>query len=238
MMGMIISIGSLFPLLIGGPANVTAASILAVIAGVAVIIAGVVFSAWAAVIKENDQADDSESAENPEKKSFTKGLIICLVAGVTAPMLNFAFIYGEAIRTTAAEMGVSQTLAPNAVWAVTLLGGFFVNIVYTLAMVQKNKNWKLFREEGTGIYYFYTFLMGLLWAGSIIVYGMAAANLGELGASIGWAAFNATGIFWANCLGLFTREWKGVGSKGMSIMRLGLIVLLAGVFIVGLAKAL
>jgi L-rhamnose-H+ transport protein len=94
----------------------------------------------------------------------------------------------------------------------------------------------LFALSGTGIYYFYTFLMGFLWAGAIIVYGMAAANLGALGASIGWAAFNATGIFWANCLGLFTKEWKNVSKRGMTLMISGLTVLLIGVFLVGMAK--
>jgi hypothetical protein len=113
-----------------------------------------------------------------------------------------------------------------------------VNLAYTLTMVHKNGTWHVFAEAGTGIYYFYTFLMGLLWAGSIITYGMAAANLGELGASAGWAAFNATGILWANCLGIATKEWQGVGRKGLSIMKGGLLVLLAGVLLIGLAKAL
>lgn len=77
--------------------------------------------------------------------------------------------------------------------------------------------------------------MGLLWAGSIIIYGMGAANLGRLGASIGWAAFNATGIFCANVLGVATHEWKGVGRKGRLVMVSGLAVLLIGIFLVKLA---
>ena len=80
--------------------------------------------------------------------------------------------------------------------------------------------------------------MGLLWAGSIFIYGMATANLGELGPSIGWASFNAIGILWANILGILTGEWKNVSKKGLSVMAIGLLVLLGGVFIVGWANAL
>jgi L-rhamnose-H+ transport protein len=234
MMGMIITIGSLFPLLTGEFGHIEASRILIVIGAVVVILIGVVLSAWAAVIKEKDLRAGAPS-QRPEKKSFAKGLLICLVAGVTAPFLNFAFVYGEKIRGTAVTLGRSQTVAPNAVWAVTLLGGFIVNLAYTLILVKKNKNWKLYFSKGTARYFFYTFLMGVMWAGSIILYGNAAANLGTMGASVGWAALNATGIVCANILGLLTREWKGVGPKGMRIMALGLAVLLIGIFLVKLA---
>ena len=234
MMGMIISIGSLYPILTGSLGEVSTSSILALIGAVVVIILGVSFSAWAAVIKKRDQ-DQAEEAQAEEKKSFVKGVFICIVAGATAPFINFAFIYGDKIIDTATSLGISPTLAPNAIWVVALLGGFFVNISYTLYQVKKNKNWSLFSETGTRIYYFYTFLMGLLWAGSIIIYGMGATNMGKLGPSVGWATFNATGIFWANLLGIFTKEWKGVSRKGMIVMAIGLTVLLAGVFLVRLA---
>ena len=234
MMGMIITIGSLFPLLTGEFGQVAPSRILIVIGAVVVILIGVVLSAWAAVIKERDLSRGG--TENPpQKKSFGKGLLICLVAGVTAPFLNFAFVYGDKIRSTTVSLGHSKTVAPNAVWAVTLLGGFIVNLAYTLFLVRKNKNGRLFLAEGTRRYFFYTFLMGVMWAGSIILYGNAAANLGAMGASVGWAALNATGIICANVLGLLTREWKGVGPKGMRVMALGLAVLLIGIFLVKLA---
>ena len=234
MMGMIITIGSLYPLLTGELGKIELTRILSVCGAVAVILIGVVLSAWAAVIKERG-IRDTASGPPAEKKSFGKGLLICLVAGATAPFLNFAFVYGEGIRSAAIAAGISQTVAPNAVWAVTLLGGFIVNLAYTIFLVRKNRSGKLFVLEGTAKYYFYTFLMGILWAGSVIVYGMGAANLGRLGASVGWAAFNATGIFCANILGLVTHEWRGVSRKGLRVMAMGLAVLLAGVFLVKLA---
>jgi L-rhamnose-H+ transport protein len=237
MMGMIISLGALAPLLSGGAAKISAASLAAVIGGVAVILLGVVFSAWAAVLRQRDQTGATPTAETAENRSFVTGFLVCMIAGVTAPMLNLAFVYGETIRNRAVEHGASPTLAPNAVWAVTLLGGFVVNLLTTLTMVHRRGTWRTFIAQGTGAYCFYTLLMGLLWAGSIIVYGMAAANLGELGASAGWAAFNAVGILWANCLGWYTKEWNGVGRKGMFAMQAGLAVLLLGVLLMGLAKA-
>ena len=80
--------------------------------------------------------------------------------------------------------------------------------------------------------------MGILWAGSIEYYGMATANLGKLGPSIGWAVFQSTAIFWANILGILTGEWKGVSKKALRIMAVGLLILLAGICIVGFSATL
>jgi len=235
MMGMIISLGALAPFL-NGTTALHARTLATIGGGVLVILAGVVLSAWAAVLRQRDQAGAADAAASGPNRSLLLGLIVCLIAGVTAPMLNVAFVYGQVIRDRAVVHGASATLAPNVVWAVTLLGGFVVNFTYTLGLVHRRGTWPTFVAPGVGVYYLYTLLMGLLWAGSIIVYGMAAANLGALGASAGWAAFNAVGILWANGLGWYTDEWRGVQRPGMRAMQAGLAVLVVGVVLMGLAK--
>ena len=163
-------------------------------------------------------------------------MIICIVAGVTAPALNYVFIYGEQLRLTAVRLGTGETLASISIWPIALFAGFLVNIIYCASLVNKNKMWGKYYEKGTGLYYLYTLIMGILWAGSTAIYGMAAANLGKLGPSIGWAILLGTAILWANILGIFTGEWKGVSRKALCITAAGLIVLLAGICIVGWAK--
>jgi hypothetical protein len=67
---------------------------------------------------------------------------------------------------------------------------------------------------------------------------MAAASLGKLGPSIGWAILMGVAIFWANILGVFTGEWKGASRKTLCVMTAGLVILLGGICIVGWAKYL
>lgn len=236
MMGLIISIGAILPLFLSKQ-PVAAGTILAITAGVATIVAGLIFSAWAAVIKEKETAKAGIRKESSAPKSFAKGVIICLVTGLIAPMLNLAFIYGNRIASRAVESGASPIFASNATWAVALTGGFIVNFFYCLFIIARKNSWHLYRDKGTGKYYFFTFLMGLAWAGSILTYGIAGSNMGALGSSIGWALFNTIGIFWANCLGLMTGEWRNVSRKGLVVMSAGLAVLLLGVFIVGWANS-
>lgn len=238
MMGLIIVVGSLVPLVVQHPQNITEPNGLATIAGVLVILMGILLNAWAAVMKERDLTRVAAGYKPGRKKSFLKGLIVCLVAGCTAPMLNYAFIYGDQLKLAAMNLGATKTMAPNSIWTVALFGGFFVNVIYCTFLTWKNNSWGLYLEKGTGCYYFYTLLMGILWAGGIAVYGMATANLGQLGPSIGWAIFNAMAIFWANVLGVLTGEWKGVTNRTVRMMASGLFVLLCGVCVVGWANSL
>lgn len=238
MMGLIISVGSLLPLITMHPEEILKPSGLVIIGGIIVIVTGVILNGWSAVIKENDLARSASPDKPGQKRSFRKGVMICVVAGITAPMLNYAFIYGDKLRATAESLGASKTFAPNSIWTIALLGGFFVNILYCLYLVNRNRVWHLFRAEGTKPYYLYTLIMGVFWAGSIAVFGMATVNLGDLGPSIGWAIFNAVGIAWANVLGILTGEWKGVSRKGLQIMVTGLAVVLCGICALGWANTL
>ena len=238
MMGLIISVGAVLPLITEHPENILKPNGLAIIVGVLVIIAGVILNTWAAVKKEKDLTDSAIENRSTEKKSFLKGLVICIVAGVTAPALNYAFIYGDQLRATAERLGSSETLASISIWPIALFSGFVVNITYCSWLVNKNKVWGRYRQKSTGIYYFYILIMAILWAGSTAMYGIAATSLGELGPSIGWAIFFGIAIFWANLLGIFTGEWKGASKKTLFVMTAGLVVLLGGICIVGWANSL
>jgi L-rhamnose-H+ transport protein len=238
MMGMIIAIGSVSPLILHHPENIFKPSGLAIVGGVVVIIAGITLNARSAVMKEKDLAGSTTEDKPVEKKSFLKGVIICIIAGVTAPMLNYAFIYGDKLRVAAENLGASKTLAPNSIWTITLFGGFFVNLLYCLFLLKKNNTWSLYRAKGTSPYYLYTLIMGVCWAGGIAIYGMATANMGNLGPSIGWAIFSAVCILTANIWGILTGEWKGATKKTLQVMTAGLVVLFGGICIVGWAKYL
>ena len=238
MLGLIIVVGSLLPLFTGNPENILKPSGLAIIAGVAVIILGVIFNAWSAIVKEKDLAAATAATQSSERKPLAKGLIICLITGLIAPALNYAFITGGPLMASAESLGASKTFASNSIWAIALGGAFIVNTAYCGWLVNKGGSWAKFSEQGTGKYFLYTLIMGILWGGSIEYYGMATANLGKLGPSIGWAVFQATAIFAANILGILTGEWKGVGRKALSLMTVGLIVLFAGICIVAYSNTL
>jgi L-rhamnose-H+ transport protein len=70
-------------------------------------------------------------------------------------------------------------------------------------------------------------MMGLLWGGSIFVYGAATPLLGDLGPSIGWPLSLAVGLLVANLMGYLLGEWRTAESLAVRYMWLGVITLLA-----------
>ena len=208
--------------------------------GVVIILFGVAINGYSAVLREKDsiKTTNSNDTETPvAKRSFVTGAILCIIAGVMSPMLQFAFIYGRKIVETAVSMNVNETMATNAIWIVALFGGFIVNICYCTWLLRKNQTWKLYKSSGTKWYHLYALIMGFLWVVTIATYGMAVTNMGkQLGPSVGWAIFMSVGIIMANILGLMTKEWKGVQKKTIYTMITGLLILVLGTCVVGWAQ--
>jgi L-rhamnose-H+ transport protein len=237
MIGLIIVVGSVLPLVTNSAVDLFAPKSLGIIAGVTVIILSVVINAFAAVSKQKDLSSGTAQGDVAEKKSFIKGVIICLITGIAAPGLNYAFMYGSPLTAAASDLGAANTVAANAVLPIALLGAGLLNLGYCIWLLQRSNTWRIYLEKGTGLYYLFTPSMAI-WTVGVALFGVAAANLGDTGPSIGWAVINATAIFWANLLGIFTAEWKGVSRKTWTIMIVGMVILLSGICIVGWANSL
>ncbi len=239
MMGLINALGSLLPLVFFHPEDLLEPVGLLIIAGVLVMIVAIVICAIAGFNKEKAlSASKAEDKSAEMKKPFAVGLTICVVSGILSPMLNFAFVFGDKIREEAVALGASLTNAPNAIWSIALLGGLIVNIGYCTYRLSKNKTWGLFKTGGTKSYWIFTFLMAFMWMASITFYGMAAANLGKLGPSLGWPIFMGVAIIAGNVWGIITGEWKNTGSRPIIINTAGIVLLLVGLGLIGLASSL
>lgn len=236
--GITIAIGSLLPLFRTGAIDAAGTrSAMTVVIGVLVILIGVVINGYAAYLRERDLSTGRKerSRDSEVKNMFLRGIMLCIVAGVMSPMLQFAFIHGDEIIKVAVGTGVDATTASNAVWVVALFGGFWSNVFYVTWLLYKNNAWALYKIPEAKRYHLLSMLMGLLWVITIACYGMAVSNLGVLGLSVGWAIFNSMGIVTANVLGLVTREWHGVRKKTYLMVSVGLIVLVLGTCVVATA---
>jgi L-rhamnose-H+ transport protein len=129
-----------------------------------------------------------------------------------APMLNYAFAFGDSIAQEAVRQGQPSETAGYAVWPIALLGGLLPNLAYALYLIRRNQSWtglnaKWQPDVWCGV------LMGVLWMGAFAIYGVSSVYLGSLGTSVGWALFQIFMIMTANCIGLFTAEWKNAPSS-------------------------
>jgi hypothetical protein len=110
-------------------------------------------------------------------------VLLALLCGIMAPMLNYAFAFGQDLAVEAVRLGSSPVAAAYAVWPVALLGGLVPNVSYSVYLLQRNSTWAAFGENCPDV--FWPALMGVLWMGAFALYGMSAVHLGVLGTSIG-----------------------------------------------------
>lgn len=211
--------GTLIPLLVNSR-SVLGTSVGALFfAGLAVMITGIVVSARAGSQRERGTTHTAGG-------NYAGALGLAVVCGLMAPMINYAFAFGQAIADRAVELGSSPTEAAFAVWPLALAGGLVPNIGYSLYLLSKNGTWGLYREvtwhDGA-----LATLMGLLWMGAVGIYGVASVFLGSLGTSVGWGLFQIFMIITANLSGLLTGEWRSAPATSRKLLYAGLGLLIA-----------
>lgn len=214
-------LGTLVPLFVQNRSVLGTSRGALIIGGVLVMVIGIASSSWAGRLREGDVKASS---------TYTRDVAIAVLCGLMAPMLNYAFAFGQPIAEAAVRMGTSKASSGYAVWPIALLGGLGPNICYSVYLLQRNRSWRLFRGSwardawmGVG--------MGILWMGAMALYGVGSVFLGALGTSVGWGLLQIFMIMTANLSGVMTGEWKGAPRAAM-------VRLLAGLSLLAVATAL
>ncbi|MCL5104649.1 MAG: hypothetical protein M1133_11140 [Armatimonadetes bacterium] len=241
--GLLTGVGALVPLVMKPEVFLTPSG-LTVTAGVLLTLVGVAISGRAGISKETqeraaEQRSGASEMVKPEG-SYAKGLIYCIVSGaILLPMLNFAFVFGAPIMKSAIANGASSVAASDASWTIACLGGFLGNFIFLAAILNKRKTWSVYRTSRAGLdHWFFAGLMGILWLGGVATYGRAAAIMGTLGPSAGWAIFNGGSIAVAGIWGVIAGEWRTGKGKPIRTMYAGLVVLALAVIVLGYGNSL
>lgn len=193
----------------------------------ALMLAGVIVCSFAGRWKERDA--------EPAGLSYRKGLAICVASGILSSCGNLGFVYGGELIHQAVVQGVPAYLAPNLVWALLTGALFICNAGYSTYLLFRNGSFADFARPGTGRCFLFGSLMGALWMGGFVFYGMGARQLGRLGPSLGWAILMSTNVLIATFWGIATGEWRD--SPLQSRWRLGQGVMLLFLAIIGLGIA-
>jgi L-rhamnose-H+ transport protein len=223
--------GTLVPLFVGQRRFVPNARLVEILAGVAVMVLGIILTAWGGQVREHT---GKKATEGLQQQSYLAAVLLAVLCGVMAPMLNYAFAFGQGLALTAVQLGNSPVAAAYAVWPVALLGGLIPNVAYSVYLLQKNRSWAAFVESGSGG--MWAVLMGILWVGAISLYGVAAVYLGPLGTSIGWGLLQIFMIMAATISGLLTAEWKNASRSAMILMSAGMAGLISATVLLSMGS--
>jgi L-rhamnose-H+ transport protein len=224
--------GTLVPLFAGQRRFVSSTSLAEILAGVMVMVLGIVLTAWGGQVREH--AGRGARTERLHKQGYFAAVLLAVLCGVMAPMLNYAFAFGQGLALMAVQMGNSPAAAAYAVWPVALLGGLIPNVAYSVYLLQKNRGWAAFATRGPDGTW--AVLMAILWVGAISLYGVAAVYLGPLGTSIGWGLLQIFMIMAATMSGLLTAEWKNASRRAITLMSMGMAGLIGATVLLSMGS--
>jgi L-rhamnose-H+ transport protein len=157
--------------------------------------------------------------------------LFCLGAGVMSAVFNIGYTLALPMAEAGVRQGMTRFAATNLIWMLMLGAGSLPNIGYCAWLMRRNASAPLLLVPGSGASWGLALAMGLLWGGSIFLYGAATPRLGHLGPSIGWPLSLAVGLLVANLMGLLLGEWRQAVPRAAALMRLGILTLLAAILL-------
>ncbi len=168
---------------------------------------------------------------------FLGGLMMSAIGGLLSCGLSFAFVYSQGPIVEAMErQGGSITSANLAVWAVGLLGGVLVNILYPAYLMTKNKSWHVLLSSPGDL--ILSSLLGIQFIVAVVLMGRGMVLLGVLGASVGFGIQQVMQILGNQGVGFTSGEWRGVSGAPRQQMYAAIMILVVAVVIMAYGNVL
>ena len=224
--GLSAALGSLIPLWMKSEIHLGVKQ-LALFAGIIALLLGVAVCGQAGRIRDG--------AEKSEGAAPLAGYLLAIAAGVMSAIFNIGYVLALPIADTGVSFGLSRFTATNLIWLLMLGAGSVPFILYCVLLMRRNHTSYLLCMPDCWSSWGRGSAMGLLWGGSIFLYGAATPRLGVLGPSVGWPLSLAVGLVVANLMGVLLKEWKGAPRPAIRQMRLGLIILLSAIVLCGMS---
>jgi L-rhamnose-H+ transport protein len=214
-------LGTLVPLFVQKQKTLSIPILILLLAAVVVMGLGIALTAWGGHLREKSAQPIRSLLP---RKGYLSSVLLAVLCGIMAPMLNYAFAFGQDIARHAVALGNSPVLAAYSVWPIALAGGFVPNLVYSVYLLRRNRSASTFLSPFPD--FLWSTLMAVLWMGAFALYGMSAVFLGALGTSIGWGLFQIFMITTAIFSGVLTGEWKGAPGRARAYLVVGLALLI------------
>ena len=229
-LGCAAAMGTLLPILYLGLSSIPPDTAKLVLIGVMIVVIGVAVCGYAGRARERQQGTGTLI-----KGSSARGVLYAGVGGTLTAALNLALTAGSSIAASVAQQHPSTSAASIAVWIPVLFAGGIPGVIYTLMLVARDRSSGAFRIKGTAWYWPLIMLMGVLWLGSIVVYGNGVLMIGRLGGVVGWPVFMSGAVIASALWGTLFGEWRNAGKTAAVAMAGGVACLMVAITILGKA---
>ncbi len=236
-LGLCAAFGTIIPAIVAGQNLFGSRAGILTMVGVAVTVAGIAIIGYAGALKSREMTEEQKRAAVKEF-ALKKGILIAVFAGIMSACFNFGFEAGKPIEDVALAHGTNPLFQKNPTLIFILFGGFITNLVYCGYLNIRNKTYTDYYTSSGSVLLnnlFFTFLAGFLWFLQFHFFGMGSSKLPAGMAVFGWSILMALNIAISNIWGIILKEWKGVNTRTIVILIIGIIVLILSTFVVKLS---
>lgn len=234
--GTVILIGSLLPFFVEGlPTSKAFATILA---GIVVVLLGVIANGKAGLIREADEVASKEP-DAANQGSMLRGILIAVIGGLLATGFSYANAVGRpSLHKATQAAGNADWVTAVAVMFPIFISGGVVMAVYFGWQLSQKKAWSDFKTPHFTRNLGLILIMAIFHYAASAVFAYAAFKLGNVGNTVGYAIFNTASVATAIVSGLVTGEWVKASSRAKNYLYLGLSCMVIGIIIVAVGNGL
>ena len=236
--GVTLMVGTLMPPILHGQAAIlfTTKGGLYTMAGVLVALMGVAVVSYAGHQKEIQLSGELREF------NLKLGLLLAVLCGIFSSGMAFAIDAAEPMKQTALHLGVNPLYAALPSYVFIMGGGAIVNMSYCFIRLAALKRLSIRRDlsHPGGILLKNAGLAatgGIMWYLQFFFYAWGQANIPERLSYANWMLHMSGYVLFAGLVGLALGEWKGVGSRPIRILWVGMIIIIVAANLVGLGLA-
>jgi len=164
--------------------------------------------------------------------SLSKGLPLCLLAGVLSALYGYSLNVGQPIADVAATYGAGNYQG-NVIYIFSNSGAFVTTLLYCLYLHRKEKTMQEYvAVKGGGLCINYTMaaITGILWYGQFFFYGLGHVRMGKFAFS-SWAIHMIMLVLLSAVTGVVLKEWKYSSKKTTVLLASAIVILISAVLL-------
>lgn len=201
----------------------------ALMIGVIVTLIGIAIIGLAGAMKARSLGDGRKQ-EAVKEFDFTRGVAVALLSGFMSACFAIGLDFGAPVAFEQSP-GIFQSLPATLL---VTLGGFVVNAAYCLQQNAKHRSWNDYGK--TRLYannIMFCALAGGLWYSQFFGLSLGKGFLRQSPVllAFSWCILMALNVTFSNVWGILLKEWKGVSSRVVAVLIVGLVVLVFSCFL-------
>jgi L-rhamnose-H+ transport protein len=206
------------------------------LAGIVVALAGIAVVSYAGHQKEQ------QLGKRAEEFNVMLGLALAVMCGIFSSGFSFGLDAATPIRAAALAAGVNPLYVRLPSYVLIMGGGAVVNMGYCFIRLASLKRLSIRADlsQARPVLMKNAALAaagGIMWYLQFFFYAWGEANIPVTVAYVNWMLHMSIYVLCGGLVGLALGEWKGVGSRPIRLLWVGILIIVAAANLVGLGTA-